>query len=82
MLLGALGCVAENVQAPHKDHDNQMNDEPSRESLEAVNPNENENAGKEDGSENVGDEWSGVIRKVVGNPPKEKSETRKDQTQQ
>jgi hypothetical protein len=51
-----------------------MNPEPSTHSHRLINPYQNKNSGKENGSEEVGDERCGVVRKISGYPPEEQSE--------
>lgn len=57
-----------------------MDIEPRRESLQTINPNENENAGDEDGGKQITDERSCIVGKVATNPPKEEGESGKDET--
>ena len=55
-----------------------MNVEPRGHSLKVIDPNENQNARNKDRSEEIADEWRGIVRKISGQPPKQKGDARKD----
>lgn len=58
-----------------------MNPKPIGKSLKIMNPNKNQNTGKENACKQIPDKWSRVSGKIPGKPPKKECESWKNQAQ-